>query len=637
MTRNFEFWWQNSRELVSHSELFCDPAVKKTLISVILSCFITSSVALAQPNPALKVVYPPTNHQTSAEKIFFIGTAPPNGQVLINGTPITRSRSGHFAPSFPLKLGENIFQIRHQNQTIEIKVNRISTQPEIPQGLAFAQGSLTPATDIARLPEELICFSAVAPPNASVSVRLANQTVRLVPQTQTAQLPSNLAALTGRNQPTNQSNSGRYEGCTTLSLLGGDAFTQMIGNNIISSAVVPDSRQNIELGKPEFQLTLNGKTITQPGTGKVTILSPAQLPVAEVTVEAGVARTGPSTDYSRLTPLPQGTKGTVTGIEGEWLRLDYGGWIKSQETRILPGAIPPRSIIRSVGYRRIPGATTLVFPLQTPVPVSVQQGDNSFTLTLYNTTAQTDIIRLDDDPLISRLDWQQVAPGQVKYTFNLKKNQQWGYNLKYDNTTLILTLRHAPVIKQNKQKLLSGIKILLDPGHGGKESGAAGPNGYLEKDVNLVVSKLLRDELVKLGATVVMTRETDQEVSLPERQAIINRELPAIALSIHYNALPDNGDAENTQGVGMFWYHPQAHSLAVFMHNYLVDKLDRPSYGVFWNNLALTRPATAPSVLLELGFMSNPNEFEWVTNPQEQQKLAKTLADGITEWFRSVK
>jgi N-acetylmuramoyl-L-alanine amidase len=611
--------------------------VKKFLVPVILSCFISSSVALAEPTPSLKVVYPQTNHQTSAEKIFFIGTAPPNGQVLINGTPITRSQSGHFAPSFPLKLGENIFEIRHQNQVLQIKVNRISTQPEIPQGLAFAQGSLTPVADIARLPGELICFSAIAPPNASVSVKLANQTVALLPQPQQAQLPSNLAALTGQNQPTTQSSVGKYEGCTTFQLPVLDSFTQIYGNNIISGTVVPDSRQNIDLGKPEFQLRLNGKTITQPGTGKITILSPAQLPVAEVTVEAGVARTGASTDYSRLTPLPQGTRATVTGKEGEWLRLDYGAWINSKETRILPGAIPPRSIIRSVGYRRLPGATEMVFPLQTRVPMSVQQSNNSFTLTLYNTTAQTDIIRLDDDPLISRLDWQQVAPGQVQYTFNLKKNQQWGYKLRYNGTTLVLVLRHPPVIKQNKQKPLSGIKILLDPGHGGKESGAVGPTGYLEKDVNLVVSKLLRDELVKRGATVVMTRETDQDVSLPERQAIINREEPAIALSIHYNALPDAGDAENTKGVGMFWYHPQAHSLAIFMQNHLVEKLGRPSYGVFWNNLALTRPAAAPSVLLELGFMSNPNEFEWVTNPQEQKKLAKTLADGITEWFRSVK
>lgn len=590
--------------------------VKSLLGFLILGFIVASSVVVSaqQPYPYLRVVYPPPNHETSADRIFFLGTAPASGQVLINGKAIRRSQSGHFAPSLPLQVGENTFNFNYQKQTIQIQVTRLATQPEIPQGLAFAKDSLTPAVDIARLPGELICFSAIATPNASVSVKLGNQTISLSPQPQQAQLPSNLAALTGRNQPSVNRSASKYEGCTTVS----------------------DNTNEVDLGKPQFQLTLNGKTINQEGTGKITILSPAKLPVVEVTADAGVTRTGPSTDYSRLTPLPKSTRAAVTAREGEWLRLDYGGWINSKETTIIPGAVPPHSIIRSVGYRPLPNMTEMVFPLQVTVPVSVQQGDKTFTLTLYNTTAQTDIIRLDDNPLISRLDWQQVKPEQLQYTFNLKKSQQWGYKLRYEGTSLVLSLRHSP-IRNSKQKPLSGIKILLDPGHGGKEPGARGPNGYLEKDVNLTVSKLVRDELIKRGATVVMTREDDKEVSLSDRQAIIDREEPAISISIHYNSLPDDGDAENTKGVATFWYHPQAHDLAIFMQNYLVKARKRPSYGVFWDNLALTRPASAPSILLELGFMSNPDEFEWVTDEKEQKKLAKAVADGIVEWFKSVK
>ena len=303
----------------------------------------------------------------------------------------------------------------------------------------------------------------------------------------------------------------------------------------------------------------------------------------------------------------------------------------------MKGAVPPRSLIRSIRARQVTNATGVIFPLQVPVPVSVQQGDRTFILTLHNTTAQTDVIRLDDDPVISRLDWQQVAPNQVQYTFNLK-SQQWGYKLKYDGTSLVLSLRHPPAKKAVKQQVsssqpLAGIKILLDPGHGGAELGSKGPTGYPEKDINLVISQLVRAQLVQWGATVYMTRETDKQVSLPERVTMIDKLEPAIALSLHYNALPDAGDAINTQGVGAFWYHPQAHSLAVFLHNYLVRQFRRPSYGVFWNNLALTRPETAPSVLLELGFMINPSEFEWIVNPQEQRKLAAAIAQGITEWF----
>lgn len=584
----------------------------------------------AQTQRSLYLAYPPEDHETAAKRIFFIGTAPPQGQVLVNGKSIQRSRAGHFAPSFPLEMGENIFTLRYQDREIEVKVTRIFTEPEIPDGVEFAKDSLTPNRDIARLPDELMCFSAVAPPNANVLVRLGYRTIPLRPQTQTVQLPPNSAIYTADNQPT-ASQIARYKGCTALSRVG-------------------------NLGNPLFQLRLNGETVTQKSPGTLEILSPTRLDVIEVTAEAGIARTGPSTNYSRLTPLPKGTRASVTGKEGEWLRLDYGAWIKEDETKLLPTRIPPQSIIRSVTSRQVDGATEIVFPLQTPVPVSVQQADKTLTLTLHNTTAQTDTIRLDDNPSIARLDWQQVKPTQLQYTFTLKHQQQWGYDLRYEGTSLILSLQHPPTVLRSRYgnlryrnnrisgvsrtarstRPLSGIKILLDPGHGGEELGAKGPTGYPEKDVNLVVSKLLQAELVRRGAIVYLTRESDKNVSLQERVDKINKLKPAIALSIHYNALPDSGDAINTSGVSTFWYNPQAHNLAVFLHNYLVKKLNRPSYGVFWNNLALTRPHTSVSVLLELGFMINPEEFEWIINPQQQKRLVSAIADGVTEWLTLV-
>jgi N-acetylmuramoyl-L-alanine amidase len=589
--------------------------VKPLLALVLLASIATPELASAQQQP-LKVVYPPTNHKTTSDKIFFIGTAPPTGQVFINGKPINRSESGHFAPSFPLQIGENVFTIRHLDRLVEIQVTRTDIRVEIPQRLAFAKDSLSPKVDIARLPGELICFNAIAPPSATVSVKLGeNKQVPLLLQPPQAQLPSNASALTGTNQPQNATSS-EYSGCTTV-----ETATQF--------------------NAPKYQLTLNGETITQEAPGKISILQPSRLPVVEVSAEFGVARTGPSTNYSRLTPLPKGTRSAVTGKTGEWLRLDYGAWIKSSETVEKPNAIVPNTIIRSVASSQSPTETLVSFPLQTPIPVSVLQSSDKFTLTLHNTTAQTDTIAFNDNPFISRMDWLQIPPSPggnstaVQYIFNLKKNQQWGYKLGYEGTTLKLKLRHPPELRRSRRKPLSGIKILLDPGHGGKESGAIGPTGLPEKDVNLTVSKLLREELVKLGAKVVMTREDDKFVSLDDRQSIIAKEEPVLALSVHYNALPDYGDAENTKGIGMFWYHPQAHSLAIFLHNYLVKKLDRPSYGVFWNNLALTRPEAAPSLLLELGFMSNPEEFEWVTNPKQQKKLARTLADGIVEWLKN--
>jgi N-acetylmuramoyl-L-alanine amidase len=315
------------------------------------------------------------------------------------------------------------------------------------------------------------------------------------------------------------------------------------------------------------------------------------------------------------------------------LRLDYGGWIKADETRTLPSQAPPRSLIRSVGYQVFGDRTEMRFPLQLPVPVTVHQTEMGLTLSLYNTTAQTDTIRLDNDPIIRNLTWQQISPDRIDYYFTFKTDQQWGYDLRYEGTTLILSLRHPPRISSQPGNL-QGVKILLDPGHGGSEAGAVGPTGYAEKDINLLISQRLANRLKSQGANVHLTRTRDEFVSLVDRQTQIAQVQPAIALSIHYNALPDSGNPNETDGISTFWYNAQAADLANFLQRYLVENLGRNSHGVYWNNLALTRPTIAPAVLLELGFMISPQEFEWITNAQAQEQLVQALATGITTWLQ---
>ena len=248
-------------------------------------------------------------------------------------------------------------------------------------------------------------------------------------------------------------------------------------------------------------------------------------------VDSGITRTGAGADFSRLTPLPKGTRASITarqmgnnnGKPANWVRLDYGAWILADQVQITSGiAVPPKTIIKSVMSKDRLGATDVTFPLQVAVPISIEQGANTFTLTLYNTTAQTDIIRFNDNPVVSGLNWKQTAPGVVQYVFNFKSQQQWGYKLRYEGSSLILSLRHPPKLSQTFGKPLTGMKILLDPGHGGKDSGALGPNGYAEKDANLYASKLLANELSMRGASVYLSREVDKFIELDDRQTIID-------------------------------------------------------------------------------------------------------------------
>ncbi|NEO85909.1 MAG: N-acetylmuramoyl-L-alanine amidase [Spirulina sp. SIO3F2] len=560
----------------------------------------------AQAN-GLFIAYPPDGHQTTSEQIFIIGSGPGAAAVLINGEMVDQSPDGHFAPSFPLRVGANQFVIQQGGQSRTVTVTR-QAPPQLPTGDRLVPSSLVPQQNLTRLVDEQICLSAIAPADRQVSARVAGRIVNLAPQPSNTELPPNSAILTDQNEPIT-SPILPYKGCFT-------------------------SNEPIDIGVIDYELTrTNTSDIRdrQTSSGQLRVISPHSLDVVEVTAREGVARTGPSTNYSRLTPLPQGTRVVVSGQEGEWLRLSYGAWIKASETQPIPGAVPPQATIRSLSGRQIEGATEIRFPLTEPVPIAVEQGDRTFKLTLYHVVAQTDTIWLDDDPLIRRLDWQQTTPTQLDYTFALKTDQQWGYTVRYEGSTLVLVLRHPP---QLPAEGLRGINILLDPGHGGAELGARGPNGYPEKAVNLDISNYLRQELEQRGATVYMTRTSDVDLGLRDRMDDIARIQPHLAFSVHYNALPDSGDAINTAGIGMFWYHPQAHDLAMSLHNHLVDRLDRPSYGVFWNNLALTRPHAAPTILMELGFMINPLEFEWVTDRREQVKLAGAIADGIEGWLR---
>ena len=574
-------------------------------VSISVSTMLMAST-IAQAS-SLFLAYPPREHQTTSDRIFLIGTADPDNPVLMNGNPIVnRSESGHFAPSIPLDMGLNILTLTQGGDSITVEVNRVAATPTVPPGMTFVPGSLIPSVDVTRHAGEQVCFGVQALPDANITVNWAQQEIRLAPQMDAVTLPPNSAVLIAQNAPLPLTATA-YTGCTVVPFSG--TFDQ-----------------------PIYQIDIAGQRTTERAPGAITRVPIIPFQVATVTVESGIARTGPSTAYSRITPLPRGTQAAITGTEGEWLRLDYGGWIRASETEITTATAPPQSIIRSITSQQTPGWTEVRFPLVASVPISLDQTADTLTVTLHNTTPQTDTIYLDANPVIERLDWHPVLPNQARYQFQFRSNQQWGYKVYYEGTTLVLSLRHPPKLADNS---LVGSTILIDPGHGSdNDLGARGPNGYPEKDVNLVVSNLLRDELEARGAAVIMTREDDDDLFPGDRVDIINAVEPTLALSIHYNALPDAGDALNTAGVGMFWYYAQAHNLSEFLHDYLVRELGRPSYGVYWNNLALARPTVAPAVLLELGFMINPYEFEWITDPDAQAELAATLADAIAQWMQ---
>lgn len=578
-----------------------------------------ATVGLALPRPAMAelfVSYPPRAHTTTSDQIFIIGTSDNDAPISIDGEPIERSRGGHFAPILPLELGDNTIKVSQGDQSITLQITRIESQT-VYDADNFTAATIEPKIAIERQRGEAVCFSAIAPAAiANPTVTIGAQTLPLYPETIPIELPPNSAVLNNRQEffPSNSTapQFQRWSHCTRFDQPG-------------------------TFAAPEFRATLDGQPIAQTGSGSVTIAPISPVEIATVSVPEAVARTGSTTNHSRLTPLPRGTRATITGRDGEWLRLDYGGWIKAEEATIATQGQPVRATMRSAAMVDAGDWVEVRIPLQSAVPVSVDQSRDTLRLQLHNTTAETDIIRWLDLPWLRGIQWQQLDPDRVEFRFEfapeVHAGQQWGYRVRYDETTLVLSLRKPPVISADRP--LAGATILLDPGHGGPEDfGTRGPTGYPEKEMTLTISRLIRDRLEARGARVVMTRDDDADLWPRDRVAVIDAIEPTIALSLHYNALPDGGDPIATRGISTFWYHPQAEDLARFLHDQLITRLDRDSYGAIWSNFALTRPNNTLAVLLEFGFAINPDEYDWIVDPEAQQELAETVADSLEIWLR---
>jgi N-acetylmuramoyl-L-alanine amidase len=403
---------------------------------------------------------------------------------------------------------------------------------------------------------------------------------------------------------------------------------------------------------------------SQPSVCNDSLLVPvidnrATAPVYEVIRDLGIARTGPHDDCKRLTPLPKGTRARViaeaTGADRfnkivPWSQLDYGAWIESSELVSIAGSVPLQSQLTSVSTQISTETTEIIFPLSSPVPIEVQQGDRNFSITFHNTTSNKIEYQSKPDrfqpwqpnrrlnftnPVIAQGNWQSLTNNDLRFNFQLKPRQQWGYQLRYEGNNFVLSLRQPPTLTKSSSRPLQGIKIMVDPGHGGNDSGAVGTafgQTFEEKTLNIQFSQLLRQELQQRGAAVIMTRTTDVNPSLDERQVAINKLAPAVSISIHHDA---TAPGRGAKGSSIYWYHPQSQDLAASLLDYFSQNGNRPilnDHGVIQKSFAVARPSGAPAVLLEVGFMTNVEELTELSNPDHQQRLAKVLADGITKW-----
>lgn len=195
---------------------------------------------------------------------------------------------------------------------------------------------------------------------------------------------------------------------------------------------------------------------------------------------------------------------------------------------------------------------------------------------------------------------------------------------------------------QNTYKPLQGFSVCIDPGHGGKDSGAVDGQGKddslitLEKNINLDISLLLYNKLTTLGARVALTRASDWYPTLPQRCQIANNFGANVFISLHCNAAT-NSQAEGIETV----YNSKSQNgqrLAELVQQELIKATKADNRGTkIRDDLAVLRGTKMPAALVEMGFITNAKEEIKLNDKQYQRLIADAIANAIIRYKKGEK
>jgi N-acetylmuramoyl-L-alanine amidase len=573
----------------------------------------------AQNVAKLEIIHPKNNSTINASTVYFTGNTEPDAVLTINGKPAKVSPKGAFSEVISLNRGTNNIILKTssaqgQNE-IMYTINVPAYETTIPAyPIKIDTASVYPQKNILFRAGDAINVSFKGSTGLKASFSIGDK-VKNIPMVE--QIPKNTYSqpeFGKQNQVSSVPVKGYYKGFYKIQY--------------------DDNFSNEQI---KIQLTSPKQKLSSIAKGKLSTIPYNSPPlIGEVTTDYAVTRTAP--DQSRLTPLPFGTLLSLTGKIGDVYRFKYSnslsGWISEKDIQILPPqSMWAESTVRLLSVDSNADDIYIKIPLTQKLPFIIEQtSENQMNLRLFGAKMDVDLFSYDGaEDFIKELKWIQESDDCLKLNISANSKQFWGYSYYYNGNTLVLKLRKAP--KVDTFAPLQNKIICIDAGHGGTEPGAIGLTGVPEKTINLGIARELKTILEFKGARVIMTRNSDETTEIFSRVKTANANNSQVIISIHNNSLPSSRNPLEEHGTSVYYYHSQSLPLAKFLHQSLLDMTGFKDFGVFYDSLVMTRPTEAPSVLLEVGFMINPDEYNQLITPEFQEKAAYGIAQGLENFF----
>ena len=467
-----------------------------------------------------------------------------------------------------------------------------TTKPDKTTGAGNSMGGAIPTFDIAAPSGKKIRLQCTAPDGADVTVTVAGKSYSLKQQ-----------AKLGNGR-------GRYGGNFTIPSVDGVT----------------------DLGEVTYTMTANGKTGSLTSDGKLFAVGDGATLAVKVDNASATAFKDPRVRGSGfVTTVKKGAIDNVTSYYGDMYRLASVGWVDANAVTPLTEKISTTNNVSNVTFSNTEKGEIYTLQGTSHPPYTATQTSDSLSITFARTSGVGNI-GTGSSSLFSSIQVSS-SDNQTTIKFNFKSpNILSGYLVSYDggNTSILCKPKGK---LSNSDSPLSGLVIGVDPGHGGSDTGAegygSGGRGPVEKEINRATADALKTKLESLGATVVLLREGDTKVTLSQRNEKAEQANVDLYLSLHCNSSSNT----SAKGVEVFYFEPIAKSLATSIASNISAATSRPNRGAKYSCYVVTLNSFAPSVLIELGFMTNIDEYNDLKSSDGITKSVDAIAQSVVQSF----
>ncbi|HEX2866290.1 MAG TPA: N-acetylmuramoyl-L-alanine amidase [Ignavibacteriales bacterium] len=613
----------------------------KKFLAFFFLLLLSSNIVLAQDNGkiSLKMSFPDTSRtlELNGRPFYFTGVVTPaNSHVTVNGTEASVDQDGAFLAYAPVILLSPKDSLGYSKAEIEVRITSGNESKTINKTYlaklplrTSSMDSLSVDRDWINTPSDSIWVEM----GESVNVKLkatpgckgyftVGDGLEKFPLEETRFVNSYYwgeAVFGGGLESKGDTIRGIYEG------------------HFIADRKLDNAKIKVTLVHPKLG------TLNWGPSGTVSTLSSSMHQIAEVKYNPNlvVGRVAPEAGYKLF--LHEGTRLEVTGKEGPWLKAklspDESIYIPENSVNFISGGSIPHSSIQIIRTKDSERSASVEFGFSERVPFSITEytDPQRLEVTFYNVTSEIDWVFYDKkSDFIREIKHSVPQDGVLKVEIFLNEKTFWGYKPVYDGSILKLEVnkpakKNSAFLFWNNQ--LKGRVISIDPGHT-PEYGAVGPRGTKEKDVNYEISLKLKELLENKGAVVYLTHKQGESLPLTQRKARVNSFNPEVSISMHNNAVPQGVDPLVNNGSSVYYYYRQALPLAELIHRNLIKNLKLRDFGLYWDNLYMSRIPESISLLMEPAFMIVPEQERLLKTDEFQYKIAQSVLDALDSFYK---